>query len=266
MSRLVTTILVLFLLTSVNTQKPYNATLARKLADLCSVAYCPEDTVCNWDCPPCKIWEDVKLLDIISQPRYSVFGFIARMEEGLVFVFEGTQDTEDVIIDLQFVTTVPYKDHPTARVHEGFWKAYSSVRDEIMMIAKNTDETLFCTGHSLGAAMATLLAVDIQETIGKRCIMYNMGSPRVGNREFVYLFERDSVNHRITHWNDPVPHLPPLVLGFYHTGDELWYNEKWDGYVYCEEPESKMCADSRIISMNVHDHRFYFNKSITACQ
>jgi hypothetical protein len=102
----------------------YNESLGDKMSDLCSIAYCPEDAVCNWDCPPCKIWGDVKLVDIISQPRYSVFGFIARMDEGMAFVFEGTQDMEDVIIDLQVATTVPYKDHPTARVHEGFWKAY----------------------------------------------------------------------------------------------------------------------------------------------
>ncbi len=243
----------------------YNESLAGKMADLCSIAYCPEDMVCNWDCPPCKIWGDVKLLDVISQPRYSVFGFIARMDEGIVFVFEGTQDLEDVVIDLQFATTVPYKDHPTARVHEGFWKAYSSVRDEILMIANNSKDTLYCTGHSLGAAMATLLAVDMHETIGKRCIMYNMGSPRVGNREFSYLL-RDSVNHRVTHWNDPVPHLPPLVMGFYHVGDEAWYNEEWNKYVSCSDPESRLCSDSRIISMSVKDHRRYFNKSITACE
>ncbi len=244
----------------------YNESLGNKMSDLCSIAYCPEEMVCNWDCPPCKIWGDVKLVDIISQPRYSVFGFIARMDEGMVFVFEGTQDMEDVIIDLQVATTVPYKDHPTARVHEGFWKAYSSVRDEIMLIAKNTESTLYCTGHSLGGAMATLLAVDMQETIGRRCIMYNLAAPRVGSRDFTMLFESESENHRITHWSDPVPHLPPLLMGFRHVGDEAWYNEAWTGYVYCPEAESRECADSRILSMNVKEHRVYFNKSITACQ
>jgi hypothetical protein len=55
-------------------------------------------------------------------------------------------------------------------------------------------------------------------------------------------------------------------MGFRHVGDEAWYNEAWTGYVYCEEAESRECADSRILSMNVKEHRVYFNKSITACQ
>ena len=249
------------------THAVYNETLAGKLGDLCSVAYCPEWSVYDWTCAPCGIWKDAKLVSVVSEPKYSVFGFMATIDEGAVFVFEGTQDLEDILIDLQFGTTIPYKDHPTARVHEGFWKAYLSVRDYIIWLLTEFNETpLYCTGHSLGGAMATLLAIDLQETMNRSCIMYNMGSPRVGNRDFGALFMNGSVNHRITHWSDPVPHLPPLLLDFYHIQDEIWYNEEWSEYVYCPEAEDKRCSDSKKIATSVRDHRVYFNKSITACK
>ena len=259
-----TLLLVLVISSCVLSGGFYNETLASKLADLCGIAYCPEDSVYSWTCIPCRRWSDVKLISVISQPKYSVFGFVASMEEGRVFVFEGTQDLEDVLIDLQFAKTVPYRNHPTARVHDGFWKAYTSVRDDLLVLVR--EGPTFCTGHSLGAAMATLLAIDMQETLNKSCILYNMGSPRVGNKAFGKLFSSDTISHRITHWNDPVPHLPPLLLDFYHIPDEIWYNKDWSSYTHCTQPESRLCSDSRAIAFNIPDHRNYFNKSITLCR
>ncbi len=210
MNKYLTFSLLLLVFSAMSLQTGYNETLARKLGDMCSIAYCPENQVAAWSCPPCRVWPDVNLLHIISEPLYSVFGFVAEMAEGIVFSFEGTQDIEDVMIDLQFAKTVPYKDHPTAKVHEGFWKAYSSVREYLLSIAEKTEKTIYCTGHSLGAAMATLFSLDLQETLNKSCVMYNLGSPRVGNEEYGGLFGTTSIIYRLTHWDDPVPHLPLL--------------------------------------------------------
>lgn len=264
MNKYLTFFFLLLSFSTLSLQTGYNETLANKLADICSIAYCPENQVVDWSCVPCRKWVDIKLMYIISQPVYSVFGFIAEMSEGIVFSFEGTQDVEDIMIDLQFVKTVPYKDHPTAKVHEGFWKAYSSVREFLLSVADKSQSTIFCTGHSLGAAMATLFSLDLQESLNKTCVMYNLGSPRVGNEAFGKLFSSTSINYRVTHWDDPVPHLPLKMMDFFHTGEEVWYNEDWSSKVFCS-PEGKLCSDSRLIATNVHDHRFYFNRSITAC-
>ena len=69
--------------------------------------------------------------------------------------------------------------------------------------------TIVTTGHSLGAAVSTLLSIDILELNLGPVVMYNYGSPRIGNVYFAeYASNQISVHNRITHLRDIVPHLP----------------------------------------------------------
>lgn len=53
--------------------------------------------------------------------------------------------------------------------------------------------------------------------------MYTVGSPRVGNLAFAEFVTAQAGNeYRATHYDDPVPRLPPIVLGYYHTSPEYW--------------------------------------------
>jgi len=72
------------------------------------------------------------------------------------------------------------------------------------------------TGHSLGAALATLAGTDaiLSNWIsGSNTIMYNYGSPRVGNWAY-----SSKVNglfaafYRVVHFEDIVPHVPPCAI------------------------------------------------------
>ena len=77
------------------------------------------------------------------------------------------------------------------------------------------------TGHSLGGALCTLLAADLGASVksGSRnftVTAINFGSPRVGNRAFVAMYNDlvpDSV--RVVNGDDLVPTLPAL-LGYRH--------------------------------------------------
>ncbi|HXR39240.1 MAG TPA: hypothetical protein VN776_09105 [Terracidiphilus sp.] len=69
------------------------------------------------------------------------------------------------------------------------------------------------TGHSLGAALATLFVMENDEK-GKFDIssLCTFASPRVGNMEFVHLFNRLPINSwRIVNIRDVVPRLPPHI-------------------------------------------------------
>ena len=64
------------------------------------------------------------------------------------------------------------------------------------------------TGHSLGAAIANLAAMDFVRA-GYDVSLYNFGQPRVGNKAYaVYTGALLSEQYRHTHYKDIVPHVP----------------------------------------------------------
>jgi len=75
---------------------------------------------------------------------------------------------------------------------------------------KAKSKKLFVTGHSLGAAVATILAAYLKEQ-GFDPLLYTYGSPRVGNETFVQAYS--SITHyRHVYHRDPVPMVPTKRL------------------------------------------------------
>jgi predicted lipase len=71
---------------------------------------------------------------------------------------------------------------------------------------------VFYTGHSLGAALATLAASRHAPQA-----VYTFGSPRVGNEVFVASLQNLPI-HRVVDDKDAAALLPPEALGFRHVG------------------------------------------------
>lgn len=83
-------------------------------------------------------------------------------------------------------------------VHSGFKEMYLSVRLKLINIIEeaiqkdkrneNLLKNIFLTGHSLGGALATLASLDISQLFYKyNIVVYNFGSPRVGDHSFAAL-------------------------------------------------------------------------------
>lgn len=63
---------------------------------------------------------------------------------------------------------------------------------------------LFLTGHSLGGALALLLARELQSLCARRIQVYTYGCPRVGSPSFVRGIPHRIVHHRVVNDRDPV--------------------------------------------------------------
>lgn len=100
------------------------------------------------------------------------------------------------------------------RVHKGFLKGLEEIwggPDGLQIFLKNLidenpERPLWVTGHSLGGALAALSFARIPEAKG----LYLYGAPRVGDKDFLCLFEGRSV-WRIENARDPVPLIPPDI-------------------------------------------------------
>ncbi len=153
--------------------------------------------------------------------------YIRKKQDTLMVVFRGSDCRLDYLTHIQFwKMTVPYSNFSSAiRMHTGFVHAYKSdgVRNIIMSYVDGDVKKITVTGHSYGAALAVLCAVDLQYNFpDKEYEVALFGGPRVGNRAFA-----DSYNHRVfktmrvTNGNDIVTKLPFKFLGYADVGVDV---------------------------------------------
>jgi pimeloyl-ACP methyl ester carboxylesterase len=136
-----------------------------------------------------------------------------------VLVFRGTeQEIQDFLSDVDTLPVPAFG--ATVRVHSGFKRALNSIWTPIAALLDTLDCPVFYTGHSLGAALATLAAARRAPQAA-----YAFGSPRVGDAQFVDKLKNVPV-FRVIHGNDVVTTVPPEALGFRHAGEEHRFGER----------------------------------------
>jgi predicted lipase len=94
------------------------------------------------------------------------------------------------------------------------------------LIASGTVKTLRIAGHSLGAALATMLAIDVSgNDVFPGPTTYTFASPRVGDKVFAGTYdELVPTSWRVANLNDVVPHVPPILAGYVHVDAEIPIN------------------------------------------
>lgn len=132
-----------------------------------------------------------------------------------VVTFRGTDkdDPRDLLDDVE-VELVGWKGK--GKVFEGFAKALAEVEKTLLPVVQAIDCRVLFTGHSLGAALATLLA-----GVRAPSALYTIGSPRVGDHDFLASLG-GLKSFRYVDCCDVVTTLPPPLLGYEHLGDPLY--------------------------------------------
>lgn len=149
-------------------------------------------------------------------------------------VFRGTepQAASDLGNDLA-ATLEPWGDG-SARVHHGFANALASVTPALAdWLGSRSDAQIVFTGHSLGAALATLAASRWQA--GQ---LFSFGSPRVGNAAFVDTLGGTRIE-RYVNCCDIVTHVPPQSPWYAEAGTMRYIDS--DGH--CPSPVDDPAAD-----------------------
>jgi len=153
--------------------------------------------------------------------------FLRRDNDTLWIVFRGTDSLMGWVSNLTFCQkTIPYGNSESSiRVHTGFLNSYKTpdVRDKILESITDNTNYVKITGHSRGAALAILCAVDIQYNFPNRDIeVVLFGSPRVGNKAFVQSYnKRVDKTVRVENSNDIVTKLPLALMDYRHVGAKL---------------------------------------------
>lgn len=156
------------------------------------------------------------------------YGFLALSTAApaeLVAAIRGTDCDMEWIIDAEF-WPVKFPQVPgSGHVEDGFFSVYNTLvavapeggapqpfRDAVAAQVAGGAVGCVVTGHSLGAAVATLAAFDVAVNVpGADVVLYTFASPKVGDGTFVKLFDQHlPASFRIFNQPDLVPKVPPL--------------------------------------------------------
>jgi hypothetical protein len=145
---------------------------------------------------------------VLSNERFVIAAFRGTRVPGLnsatEFLRSLAPDFTDVRTDVR-LRPVPFG---PGNVHRGFLDAYRQVEDGLRdRLADLAGRPVWFTGHSLGAALATLAAARFGPSAG----LYTFGSPRVGDGDFAAAFGGRPC-FRVVYDDDVVARLPPPLV------------------------------------------------------
>lgn len=153
--------------------------------------------------------------------------YLLKNEHDLVVVCRGTQPTEFADIKADLNAIMMPSSTGIGHVHKGFKTSVDNIWPELEEQLKSYGKTrtIWCTGHSLGAAMATLLSYRLQRT--EDCpnpkALFTYGSPKVGNHKYVKGIESIGLLHyRFVNNADIVARVP--VWPYHHFGGMYYMN------------------------------------------
>jgi len=149
------------------------------------------------------------------------WGFVLSSPTGNIIAFRGTQQPIEWLQNFQ-AKQIPHNDAMpfdfSGKLHEGFATIYSNLSAATLAAAQQLDPSVPCyiTGHSLGAALAALAALDLAQKLPPlkdQIRLYTYGAPRMGDRTFATAHSQRVPNsYRIANLSDTFTLLPPTNL------------------------------------------------------
>ena len=141
-----------------------------------------------------------------EKPEFDAQAYATWSEpRGALIAFRGTQPDsfKDVAADARLLPTAW---RGPGKVHRGFWGSLAEILPALeSWLASVEPARLIVTGHSLGAAQATLLAA-----LRPEAELVSFGSPLVGDEVFAAAFAGRNVR-RFVNCLDVVARVPPLL-------------------------------------------------------
>jgi len=244
-------------------------------AQFARVAYCSSKSITTWTCgEPCKALGNVTFLQSGGDEGLIPLYFIAHdpTDESIVVAHEGTDsknilsilnDAKFGLVDLN-ATRFPATAGQGIQVHSGFQETFERTADGLLAgvmkgLADFGVKKVVVTGHSLGAAVATMTGALIKTSVDPSVsvTVSGFGLPRGGNQAWADFLDNQVGVTFMTNQNDPVPTVPPRFLGFAHSSGEIHIvDDTQKNFVACPGQDNTNCATGNsVLSVSVSNHK-----------
>ncbi|CAM9637666.1 unnamed protein product [Choristocarpus tenellus] len=208
----------------------FSATNAHYFARLSIVAYETEDIAKS------ELFDKLGYTDVfwLKSEDNNTQGYVAAQASHVAVVFRGTDQGADWWINLDIL----YKETKHGVVHKGFhtalnslWgdrKGFEGILGTVRSLgASNPDRPIFLSGHSLGGALASIAAAQLELDVPDVSVagVYTIGSPRVFSREYATVYDKAlrARTFRAVNNNDLVARVPPILK---HVGTEIYIDPR----------------------------------------
>ncbi|MBL4799124.1 MAG: lipase family protein [Oleispira sp.] len=195
-------------------------------------------------------------------PDSALSYFLARTSSGLQYLsFRGTSNLENALVDLNL--SLQLDASLNIQLHQGFAiaakAAYEDVKSKL-----DKSQPIITTGHSLGGAIAVIMAMHLQRDGYQLDQVITFGQPKVTNVSGADVFASLPLIRVVTP-KDIVPLVPPLsplqlqnIDIYWHIGKEIILLAE-NEYAITEGFKSMMRATKFVSSVpdesNVHAHQ-----------
>ena len=187
-------------------------------------------------------------------------------DEDLIIVCRGTQPTEfkDIAADLKAIPVA--SSTGIGKLHVGFKESVDDIWSDVVDLAHayGKTRTVWCTGHSLGAAMATILAYRLQraDNMPSPQALFTYGSPRCGDKEYIKGMEATGLlAYRFVNNADIVARVP--LWPFDHLAGSMYINHWGNLRTLTSWQASKDVWRGFVEGVKKGDINFFSNHSIT---
>lgn len=203
-------------------------------------------------------FEKVVFFDVSGTQGYlAVHPGMSGTQRFAILAFRGTEnDFTDILTDIRFLKRKTADGN--FKAHSGFllalkqvwgtsfyppwhgeikveWRGTEGISEALEELPASTP--VFFTGHSLGAALATLVAKR-----RKPSALYTFGSPRVAGKDMAAFLNDNLIAYRIVNSTDIVPRVP-IPIGYRHVG-ELVYLTRSNRLLY---PVSRVIVIAELV-------------------
>ncbi|KAL0953219.1 hypothetical protein HGRIS_004472 [Hohenbuehelia grisea] len=252
-----------------------------RAAEFSRVSYCSSAAVTSWKCgPPCdSLGKGIEVIQAGGDDGLVPMYFVAHdpVTQSIVVAHQGTEPSNilSILNDAQFLLTglnstrFPAAKDGSIKVHSGFQKTFERTADGVLagvqkaLKATNVKKVVV-TGHSLGAAIATMDAVMLKQALGSSVSVTTtvFGLPRGGNQAWADFVDAalGSTLTRISNQNDPVPTVPPRFIGFQHPQGEVHIKAvdakgAATDVVVCAGQENENCSEGNsVLKTSIPNH------------
>jgi hypothetical protein len=221
----------------------YSTELAEYMLKFAGLSYCYKDEIIESKCCPELVDEGWIAVDIdqIEEAQYDYVIFRHDKYKKVVISVPGTRSCFQLIEEIRFSYGMSTDEDPTVKIMSYFYWVYTLLKDKIhnsleKVFKRYPDYQYVFTGHSLGGAIANILAFDaikfksINRTETSP-VLITYGQPRTGNDVFSNeVMKLIPYVYRIVREGDIIADIPCCYWTYYFFGScsTILPNNKFD--------------------------------------